>query len=551
MKFFFASIFLTLFILNPTGFFAANRANLDSLLIEIDNAIKNQHSYIGQKEDYIQKIKSQLGHSGHTIESRYIIYTQLVNEYEAFQSDSLKKYSAERLLAAETINNDSWIVDSKISLALVEAQRGFFQEAIDILDNIDRDLLTRQQLVNYYKACYDTYVYWLEYLEGFDISSLVEKKQAAQDSLIELLPIDSYDYAVSFGVKYMERGEFDKAEIVLKSILSKLTSNNRDYAVLTSLLANLYERKGEVEKQKEFLALSALSDIRGAIIENTSLRTLALLLFNDNEIQRANRYIKKSMEDANFYNARLRNFQTARILPVIDKAYQQDRIRQQKKLTILLITISVLSFFLLVMIFFLIRQMRKLANAQKEILEINARLNELNTELKKANKQQSLTNRSLAEANHVKERFISNFLEICTEYIERLEKFKQSVHIKLKVGQTNDILRMTSSTADSTKELKELYENFDKAFLNIYPDFVEEFNQLLRPEERYSIYDNNTLNQELRIFALIRLGINDSNKMAVFLHYSLRTIYNYRSKVKSKALNQKEDFEEKVRQLCS
>lgn len=551
MKFFFASLFLTLSILNPAGVFATNSTNLDSLLIEIDNAIKNQNSYIGQRENYIQKIKSQLENSGQTTESRYIIYTQLVNEYEAFQSDSLRKYSIERLSIAESTNNDSWIIDSKINLALVEAQRGFFQEAIDILDNIDKNRFTGQQLINYYKTYYNTYVYWIEYLEGFDISSLVEKRQAAQDSLIELLPTDSYDYAVPFAVKYMERGEFDKAEVVLKSILSKLTSNTRDYAVITSLLANLYERQEDVEKQKVFLALSALADIRGAILENTSLRTLALLLFNENEIQRANRYIKKSMDDANFYNARLRNFQTARILPVIDKAYQQDRIRQQKKLTILLITISILSFFLLITIFFVIRQMRKLAKAQKKILEINVRLNELNMELKNANEQQSLTNKSLAESNHVKERFISNFLEICTEYIERLEKFKQSVHIKLKVGQTSDILRMTSSTADSTKELKELYENFDKAFLNIYPDFVEEFNKLLRPEERYSIHDNNTLNQELRIFALIRLGINDSNKMAVFLHYSLRTIYNYRSKVKSKALDQKEDFEEKVRQLCS
>lgn len=548
---FLISVFCILLILPSTGLPAANNATLDSLLMEMDNAVKNQHSYIGQRENYIQKIKLQLNNSGQTTESRYIIYSQLVNGYESFQSDSLRKYSIERLSTAESTNNISWIIDSRINLALVEAQKGFFQEAIDMLDGLERDLFSGQQLVDYYKARYDTYVYWIEYLEGSDTSLLLEKKQATLDSLIGLLPADSYEYAVYFGVKCMELGEFDKAEAVFQSMLPRLTSTDRDYAILTSLLANLNERKGEVQKQKEFLALSALADIHGAIMENTSLRTLALLLFNENETQRAGRYIKKSMEDANFYNGRLRNFQTARILPVIDRAYQQDRVRQQKKLTVLLVTVSVLSFFLLVTIVFLIRQMRKLAKAQKEIMEINTRLNELNTELKKANEHQSLTNKSLAEANHLKERFISNFLEICTEYIGKLEKFKQSVHIKMKVGQSNDILRMTSSTADSSKELKELYENFDKAFLNIYPDFVVEFNTLLRPEEQYIITDGNTLNQELRIFALIRLGINDSNKMAVFLHYSLRTIYNYRSKVKSKALDQKEDFEEKVRLLCS
>jgi len=183
-------------------------------------------------------------------------------------------------------------------------------------------------------------------------------------------------------------------------------------------------------------------------------------------------------------------------------------------------------------------------------VEINDQLKKLNQNLKGANEQQAQTNRSLAEANNIKEQFISSFLEICTVYIDKLEKLKQVINMKIKAGQINDVLRMTDSTQDTSRELKELYENFDQAFLNIYPNFVEELNKLLREEEYYKVLGDGNLNHELRVFALIRLGITDSHKMATFLHYSLRTIYNYRSKVKSKALAQNDYFEEKIKHLC-
>lgn len=542
--------FLIISLLQIIGVCSLCANDLDSLLNEIDVAIKNQDIYIQHKENQIQKLQYKLEESGQSNENKYIIYTQLVDEYEAFQSDSLEKYSKLRLSTAVELNNNSWITDSKINLALVEAKKGFFQKSEDILNNLNRSDLSELQTRNHLMAYYRTYVYWIEYFDGYDVYSLIEEKQAARDSLIMLLPTNSFDYAECLGVKYMELGEYNNAESILKSMLPQLASNDRNYAVFTSLLANLYERNGDIEKQKEYLALSALTDIRGAILENTSLRTLALLLFNEGDFLRANTFVKKSMEDANIYNARLRNYQTAKILPVIDKAYEHERIKQHEKLKTLIIVISLLTFLLLMTLIFLALQMKNLSKAQKNNLIINAQLKELNLELQKANQQQFVTNRSLIEANHLKENFIRNFLEICTEYIGKLEKLKQTVHRKLKVGQMNDILRLTSPTVDSSRELKELYENFDRAFLNIYPSFVEEFNRLLRPDEQYTVQENK-LNQELRIFALIRLGINDNNKIATFLHYTLRTIYNYRSKVKSKAINQQDDFEESIRLLCS
>ena len=212
--------------------------------------------------------------------------------------------------------------------------------------------------------------------------------------------------------------------------------------------------------------------------------------------------------------------------------------------------VSLLSLVLMVAIYLVFKQMKKVSKAQQRIVEINGQLNELNTSLQEANETQKRSNAYLAEANLVKEQYIGSFLEISTEYTDKLDSFKTLVNRKIMAGQKNDLLRMTADSVDSIRDLKKLYESFDKAFLNIYPNFVEELNELLREDERYPIIPQ-TLNQELRIFALIRLGITDSNKMATFLHYSLRTIYNYRSKVKSKAITPDENFEERVKHLCS
>lgn len=249
-------------------------------------------------------------------------------------------------------------------------------------------------------------------------------------------------------------------------------------------------KKEDPWQRKVYLAQSAIADIKAANKENISLRFLAHLLFLDGDIQRANVYIKKSMDDANFFNGRLRNTQTSMVFPIINEAYQTERLQQQKKLMLLLAVVSLLSCILIITLGFIKRQINKLSRAQQEILQINERLNELNTDLQKANRIQKEMNTNLKEANYIKEQLIGTFLEICTEYIDKFQKFKVFVNRKIKVGQLNDILKVTGKTDNGSQELKDLYANFDKAFLAIYPDFVEEFNKLLREEEQYPIKDD-------------------------------------------------------------
>ncbi|WP_291593584.1 DUF6377 domain-containing protein [Bacteroides sp.] len=527
------------------------QTRLDSLLNELDNVIVKEKEYTVRKENYLDNLKEQLRNQNLPKESQYSIFQSLAHEYETFICDSAIAYATRALDMAINLQNAGWVNDSKIQLARGEAKAGMFSKTIDILNSISREDLKHHQLIDYYKTYIDVYIYMIEYNDGYDLADLIVKKEICQDSLIQIADTATFEYATRYGFRCIETGELATAERILLSYYPKVKQDTKECAEITSILSFLYERMENKEKAKEYLAISAISDIRASVKENISLRALAFVLFNsDVDINRANQYIKKSLDDANFYNARLRNIQTAKMLPIIDKAYQLDRERQRDRLRILLATVSVLSIILLVVILFVVKQMKKLAKAKKHIEEINARLNELNVALQDVNKQLKQMNLSLAESNHIKELFISSFLEICTEYIEKLDAFKGTVNRKVKAGQITDILKLTSKTENSVLELKELYANFDNAFLNIYPSFVEEFNRLLRPEERYPAIGDKSLNQELRVFALIKLGVKDINKIAVFLHYTPRTVYNYRSKIKSKALNMDEDFEEKVKRLC-
>lgn len=537
--------FILFFFLGFTNVFS--QQSLAALLSELDEALINEDVYTKKKQQEIHAIKKELKNSL-SPEKEYLLNHTLSKKYEFFIADSAVFYTNKSLQLAQKLENINYISESKIQLARIQAKAGLFPVSLDILKTIEKKRLTPAQTIDYYKGYLEVYIYWMEYQEG-NGNEEIFPKMAVRDSLISVLPKNSYDFVINDATKNIELENYDIAEKSLLQIYAQVEPGTREFSILNSILAYLYDKKKDRDKQKEYLAKSALSDIQAVVKENVSLRSLAILLFEEGEVTRAKLYIKKSLEDANFYNARLRNIQIARVLPIIDKAYQMDRESQQKKLRGLLITTVILACILLVAILLLIQQMRKVSNAKQKLTVTNDHLFALNENLNHANLQQIVTNNSLAEANYLKEQYIINFFEICTEYIDRLENFKGIVNRKIKTGQTAEILKMTNSSEQSARELKELYKNFDKAFLKIYPKFVEQVNDLLRPDEQYEVLEDHSLNQELRVFALIRLGVTNNNQIASFLHYTLRTIYNYRSKVKSKALNQDANFELSIQHI--
>lgn len=286
------------------------------------------------------------------------------------------------------------------------------------------------------------------------------------------------------------------------------------------------------------------------------MQALASLLFETGDVEKAYFCIKSSMEDAMFCNARLRTHEVSQIFPIIDTAYQENINKKKAELQIFLFSVTLLSLFLLLAIIYVYLQMRKVARIRGKLIETNSRLLDLNdnlqstiAKLNKANSELNVVNDELSEANKIKEAYIGHFLDLCSTYINKLEKFQNTLNKKASDKKLDELYKMLKSKEMIERELKELYENFDKIFLHLYPNFIEEFNALLLPEEHFTLKTNELLNAELRIFALIRLGITDSSKIASFLHYSANTIYSYRTRVRNKAAVPRDEFEDLVMKI--
>ncbi|MDR1683640.1 MAG: DUF6377 domain-containing protein, partial [Candidatus Symbiothrix sp.] len=332
-----------------------------------------------------------------------------------------------------------------------------------------------------------------------------------------------------------ESGEWDRAEKVLLPCLAKEIPDSRGYAMQASLISRLYGAKGDVSQQIEYLIQSTIADVKASVKENISMRQLALYLMEKDDVSRANLYIKKSLKDANFYNARMRTVQIARVLPIIDKTYQLQREHQQR---VLIYAISIIAFLLLVIIgvvIYLFRQLKRLSKARKEINHVNRKLTRANARL--------------LENNHIKEEYIGRFLNQCSVYLDKLEAYRKSLNKKAAKGQLDELYAALKSSQVIEDELREFYHQFDTSFINLFPNFVPEFNKLLPENEQIFPKYPSELTIELRIFALIRMGITDSAKIAGFLRYSITTIYNYRSKYRNKSLIPNEKFEETIMKI--
>ena len=341
-----------------------------------------------------------------------------------------------------------------------------------------------------------------------------------------------------------------KAICLLTDYLAQQKEYEHDVAICAYTLSESYRLKENKEKKKkEFLIISAIADMTTAVREYISLRKLAILLYQEGDIERAYSYVKICMEDAAACNARLRKLEILEIFPIINDAYQQKAEKQQEQMKWTLASISILSFFLLLAIFYVYKQMKRLAIARKEVIDTNKRLKELNEELHLSMHKLKEANHSIAENSYLKEEYIGRYMDQCSVYLEKMDNYRRSLGKIAATGNVEELYKNIKSSKFIEVELKEFYTNFDNTFLQMFPTFVEDFNALLTNDERISLKTGERMNTELRIFALIRLGISDSVKIAQFLRYSVTTIYNYRTKVRNKAAGDRNLLEQEVMKI--
>lgn len=343
-------------------------------------------------------------------------------------------------------------------------------------------------------------------------------------------------------------GRYEEAFEPIQNYLACIDTLSNEAARAYYQLSLLYKQKGDRENEERELIRSVIADEHSAVRQNRSLRLLAQLLYEQGDIKRAYRYIQVSSVDANFYNTRLRNSQVAEALPIIERDYQLERDRQERRLRIGILLISVLFVIILLFALYIRRKRRQLSVARRELIRQNEDLNQMNEEMREKNEELFRLADELQESDQIKEKYVGYFLQLCSVYIQKIGEYRKTVNRKIRTGQIDDLYRMTASTQALQTETKEFYKKFDEAFLHIFPNFVADFNNLLREDQRFDLKKEELLNTELRIFALIRLGIKDSSQIAEFLSYNPVTIYSYRTKVKSKAIN-KGSFDKNIMEI--
>ena len=531
------------FILIPIILSASNK--IDSLLNELDKTVDNYQFYSNQKEEQLNKLKELLKYTS-AYDQRYQICGKLFDEYKVYKSDSSLTYARKKLEIAEKLNNPRDIIDSQLNLADIMGITGLYKESMDVLSSISiKDL---HDLKPYYFYIYRT-VYG--FMADYTISTQAKRHyeniiNAYRDTLLVINPPSSSTHIMVQSDKLIAEKKYDETLQLLLNYYPKIKSDIHERAIIAYSIALAYHGQKEREQEKIWLTISAINDIKSATKEYISLRNLAFLLYEDGDVDRAYKYMKRSLDDALFCNARLRTYEISKMMPIIDKAYQHQTESRQGLMLKTIIIVSILSILLMIAIFFVYRQMKKVAVARQNLSSTNTQLNELNSELSKINTEIKETNRTLSESNLIKEEYIGRYMDQCSEYIDKLDNYRRSLNKTATSGKVEDLLQAIKSKQFIEDELKEFYTNFDITFLQLFPDFVEEFKKLLVDDEYLQLKQGQLLNTELRIYALIRLGISDSVKISHFLRCSLSTIYNYRTKIRNKAIGQRDEFEERV-----
>lgn len=539
-------IFLCLCTICMCRLHAADSSRADSLLLKLDQAIKERPIYMEQKELKLGELKRQL-HRQIPDEERFAILGTLLDEYRSFNTDSALHMAEEREQIAIRLGNREYIDNARMNKADVLGMTGMYKEVMDLMRNIHIDRLPVDIHPYYYHIYRTVYGLMADYaVTAYEKKLYTELTDKYRDSLLLVNKDNLLIHTLIQSDQYNVRNEYDKAIRLLTDYLALQKDYEHDVAICAYTLSESYRLKGDKEKEKEYLIVSAMADMKTAVREYISLRKLAVLLYQEGDIERAYSYVKICMEDAAACNARLRKLEILEIFPIINDAYQQKTEKQQEQMKWALVSISLLSLFLLLAIFYVYKQMKKVAAARREVIDANKRLKELNDELHLSNAQLKEANHSIAENSYLKEEYIGRYMDQCSVYLEKMDNYRRSLGKIAATGNVEELYKNIKSSKFIEGELKEFYTNFDNTFLQLFPTFVEDFNALLADDEQISLKAGERMNTELRIFALIRLGITDSVKIAQFLRYSVTTIYNYRTKVRNKAAGDRDLLEQEV-----
>lgn len=537
------SLLAVIFLVCGSTMADSHEDDLNTLYQTLDSLVEHQAEIIAQKKARIHVITDGLDNLRLTPEELFSLNNRLYDEYLAFNFDSALCYIKKNVDVQRTLGNPDLAAGSLIRMAHILAVSGLFDKADRMLDDIQTELLSTERKVEYYNQRGELNLYRSEMAEYTPyFKEYTDSSQYYRQLILQIAPKDSYDYIFNQATYISEKGDNNGAIKMLEAYLPTLKQGERRYSIVTSTLAYFYSKDKEMLHQEHYLLLSAISDMKGAILENNSLRRLSIILLERGNFKKAHDYLLCASNDAMLYGSRLRSMQTARISPLITQAYDEERARTQHRTNLLLTVISVIALLLVVTILYTLSLIKKRHQANLKISRMNAELSLHNKEIESMNLQ-------MKESNRIKDEYIGRFLELSSNLILKNEERSKVLNRLARDRKLENLYAELKSQKPLNESVHLFHQNFDTAFLNIYPTFISEINKLLTADNQFEIDEKaGKLTTELRILALIRLNIGDNQKIADILRSSITTIYTYRSKLKTRAIS-KETFEDDVRRI--
>jgi hypothetical protein len=513
-------------------------ATIESALNQLDSAIEVRDDYFKKKANQIGKIRDELQNVDKTQWAQYFKLNHLLfDEYSSFIYDSAFHYALEMQATARMAGDGQLkaIADLKISFVLFSS--GMFHEALDTLNNINEKFLSRKHLVEYYDYKSRAYYDMAEYA-GDPFFAPVYRNQGNHYTklAIEFASPDSYQKWASKALLHLRQNNYDSSLFYYKKVINEFDLTLHQEAMMHASMAQNCLAIGDTTTAITYLSKSAINDIKSVVTETIALRNLAIVLYRLGYLKEAHRYIILANEDAKFYGARQRAFQISGVLPLIEGEKLGLTEKQKSQLEVYLIILALLALIVLLSLIIIFKQLTKLKKARQKIENANTSLSNLNE--------------SLRESNKIKEEYIAYYFNISTSYVDKLEQLKESIERNLD-NKRYSIITQALSKVVIKKEREKLFQNFDKIFLSIFPDFVDKFNELFNEEDKVKLGDNNSMNTDLRIFALIRMGINENEKIAKILNFSINTIYSYKNRIKTRSFIPNNEFEDKIMEIKS
>ena len=536
---------------------------IPQLLATLDSILVQTGELASQKELKIAQLKKKLSNAAN-FEEEFWINKMLYDESFVFNADSAMKYVDRNIQIATELKKKDWQDEWLINRSFMFAATGLLKEAGEVLEKVDSTSLSDGLKLSYYYQRSYLYSHLGQYMgdqKQVNNKYYNEFENANKHMLALVRPKDPlYWWCVA---SCNELSPEDSLFSALENVVLSSHHNTRLDAMNAYGLSNMYKRIGDKEKTMIYLIYSAMADLRVCNRDIASLQELSSLLYDAGDIDRAYAYMNYCLKAALLYPNRVRIINISTELDKIYANYQQRDIRWRNSLQNYLYVVTFFSIILVLALIGLYRQTKKLRKSRTELDSANHSLNQHVVELSQMHKQLALANQELQnlnellrsanqklqESNDVKEEYIGYLFSICSNYISKLDEYRKNINRKLKTGQFEEARQLTDNSSLTQNELKDFYANFDAIFLRIYPDFVADLNSLLRPEEQILLKDASELNTEVRIYALVRLGINDSVKIADFLHCSPQTVYNHRLRMRNKAIIPKDKFAEAVRLL--